>query len=399
MKRPLLLILLLLFTSGLIFSFDFGVNIGQQFEVDNNQFTSDTSISPWSSFDIGKNVSAYLSGVLTLKFINFYGDDSPNYNDFIFIPELSRFVFIYRINEKMSVEAGRLVFSDVLNFTASGLFDGARFKMELPPGTLSASLLLTGLLYKETANIIMTGTDAADYAVLFDGTNYKYYGASSRMILAARWDMPLKLPKIEDSMLSADVITQFDLNNNDDFLNSQYTAALLEFYPMDSLRVTGGLLFGTMQNSDSFGAAFGFLAQGKTDVPFTSAADLFSVTVKATFGSTDNGFNSYQPISGVPQGHVFEETLSGLASFNMTYNIKIIESLFAECSLSYFISTYDDLNKRLYGGEFWASVAWQPFEELLVFFGSGIFIPGMGDVYPKDTGVMWKLIAGATLSF
>ena len=399
MKRSLFLAFLLLFASGFIFSLDFCVDLDQRIKIENNQFTSDTSLSPWSSFDIGKNVSAYLSGILTLRYTGFYDDGSLYYSNWVFIPEFSRFVFIYRINEKMSLEIGRLEFSDVLNFTASGLFDGARFKMVLPAGSLSASLLFSGFLYKETASIIMTGRDAADYAVLFDGKDYKYYRASNRMLMSVRWDMPLKLPKIEDSILSADVLTQFDLNNTDDYLNTQYGAALLEFYPRDMLRITGGLLFGTMQNSQGLGMAFGFLAQCKTEVPFTSAADLFGVTAKATFGTTDNGFNSYQPINGIPQGYVFEGTLSALASLSADYNIKINKSLFSECAFRYFMSTYNNSDNSLYGGEFWASLAWQPLEELLVYIGGGVFLPGMGNVYPKNTDVMWKIIAGVTLSF
>jgi len=397
-KRSLLLAFLLLFVSGFIFSFDFGVDLDQKFEIENDLFTSDTSLTPWSSFEIGKNVSAYLSGILTLRYISFYNDDFSN-GDLIFIPELSRFSLICRINEKMSLEAGRMEFSDAINFTASGLFDGIRFKVELPAGSLGISVLLTGFLYKETASIVMTGRDAADYAVPFDGKNYDYYRASNRMLMSARWDMPLKLPKTEDSTLSADLLTQFDLNNDDDFLNSQYGSVLLEFYPKDMLRVTGGLLFGTMQNSQGLGTAFGFLARCKTDIPFTKAADLISVTAKATYGSTDNGFNSYQPVSGVSQGFVFEGTLSALASLSVDYNIKITDSFFSECAFRYFISTFDNSDNNLYGGEFWASLAWQPFEELLVYLGGGVFLPGMGNVYPKDTDVMWKVIIGVTLSF
>ena len=399
MKRSLLLFLFLLFASGFAFSIDFGVDFDEKIELKNNLFTSDTSLAPWSSFEIGKNVSAYLSGILTLRYISSYGD-SFNYNDFIFIPELSRFCLIFGINEKMLLEAGRIEFSDVLNFTASGLFDGIRFKMELPAGSLSISLLFTGFLYKETASIIMTGRDAGDYNVLFDGTNYNYYCASNRMLISIRWDMPLDLPKTEAAKISADVLMQFDLNGSDDFLNTQYGAALLEFYPKDMLRVTGGLLFGTMQNNDNIGIALGFLAQCKMDLPFTSAADLFGVTAKATFGSTDNGFNSYQPINGIPQGFVFDETLSGLMSFSADYNIKIVESLFAECAFRYFMSTDNVFGiGKLYGGELWASLAWQPFDELLVYAGGGFFLPGMGNAYPKDTSVMWKVIAGITLSF
>jgi hypothetical protein len=398
-KRSLILAFLLLFVSGFVFSLDFGFDFRNGIEVKDTQFKYDAGLTPWFSFDTGNNFYAFLSCILTLRYDNYY-NDTLNYDSWVFIPELSRFVFIFRVSEKVSLEAGRMEFSDVLAFTASGLFDGIRFKMTIPPGTISASFLFTGLLYKETANIIMTGADAADYNILFDGKNYNYYRASDRVIASIRMDMPLELPGTEAAKISADILTQFDLNDTDDYLHSQYAAALMEFYPGEMLKITGGLLFGAMQNAQSTGMAFGLLAQCKIDVPFTSAADLFGVTAKATFGSTDNGFNSYQPVSGIPQGYVFEGTLSGLTSLGADYNIKIIDSLFAECAIRYFISTYSlFVSDNLYGGELWASLAWQPLEEILVYLGGGLFIPGIGNVYPKDTGITWKIIAGITLSF
>jgi len=399
LKRLLILVLILISTCAFAFSADFGLNLDQLIEAENDLLTYETGITPWFSYDNGNNFSLYLSGYFSI----FYQKNSGEFADnggWVFIPEFSRFVFIYSISDKISLEAGRMEFADSIVFTASGLFDGLRFNVDLPAGSLSAAFLFTGFLYKETASIIMTGTDSADYAVSFNGRNFGDYCASSRMLTSVRWDMPVKAPFGEASKLSADMLLQFDLNDNDDFLHSQYFSALMEFYPKDMLRITGGLLFSMMQNNGNFGTAFGFLAQCKMDFSFTKAADLFGVTVKATFGTTDNGFNSYTPVSGVPQGSIFEGTLSGLASFNIDYNIKIVDSLFAQCALSYFIRTFNIPNEgNLYGGELWAMLGWQPLDDIFVFAGGGIFIPGMGNVYSEGTAVTWKVTAGLTLSF
>ena len=397
MKRLLILAFMLMIVCGSVFSVDFGLVLGQTAEAESDFFTSETGFNPWFSYDNGNSISLYLSAFLTMR----YSGEFSGEGSMVFIPEFSRFAFIYKINEKISLEAGRIEFADVLGFTASGLFDGIRFKMELPPGSLSAAFLYTGLLYKETASIIMTGTDGINYYTPFEGSNYGDYGASRRALASGRWDMPVKFPAGDACVLSADVLMQIDVNNNDDFLHSQYAAALMEFYPKDMIRITGGLLFSAMQNdSGNFGTAFGFLAQCKMGFPFTKASDLFGVTAKATFGTTENGFTSYMPVSGIPQGSVFEETLSGLAYLSLDYNIRIINSLFAECAVRYFMRTYNMEDEgNLYGGEIWASLGWRLLEDIFIFLGGGLFIPGMGNVYPEETDVIWKVTAGFTLSF
>jgi len=395
-KRLLLLAITLLISSGFAFSADFGLDLDQLVEIENELLTYDTGIAPWFSFSNGKNVSLYLSGILTIRHVNDFADNSS----WIFIPEVSRFAIIFNINDKLSLEAGRMEYADVIDFTASGLFDGLRFNIDLAAGSLSAAFLYTGLLYKETASIIMTGEDGINYAVPFDGFNYNDYFASRRMLMSVRMDMPLKFPAGEACKLSADVLAQFDLNGNSDAFNSQYASALMEFYPKDMLRITGGLLFGTMQNSaGDLGMAFGFLAQCKMDFPFTPASDLFGITAKAVFGTTENGFNSFTPVSALPQGSVFEGTLSALAALSMDYNVKIIDSLFAQCVLRYFARTYNiEEEGNFYGGEFWASLAWQPLEDIFAFLGGGMFFPGFGNIYSDDTAI-WKITAGITISF
>jgi len=396
-RRLFLFSLILLTISGIIFCADFGLELDQLVEVKNDLYTYEAGVTPWFSYSNGRNISLYFSVIFTFRFS---GDYSKN-NTLALIPEISRFTFLCNFNENISLEAGRMEYNDGLDFIASGLFDGLRFGVELPPGSLSASVFYTGFLYKETAAIVMTDTDSFYYDIPFKITNYGDYFASRRMLAAVSWDMPLEFNTGNGAKLSADILAQFDFNRRADTLHSQYITALMEFYPKDMLRVSGGLLFSMMQNGyGNFGTAFGFLAQCKIGFHSTKVSDLLGITAKATFGTVKNDFNSYTPVSGVPQGSVFEETLSGLALLCVDYNIKITKTLFAQCAVSYFVRTYNVPDEgNFYGGEFFASFGWQPLDDISVFLGGGVFIPGMGNVYPKGTGVMWKVTAGFTLSF
>jgi hypothetical protein len=51
----------------------------------------------------------------------------------------------------------------------------------------------------------------------------------------------------------------------------------------------------------------------------------------------------------------------------------------------------------MYGAELWASLVWQPLDDLRLSLGGGLFFPGLGNIYPADSGV-WKITAALTLS-
>ena len=397
MRRLFLLTFLLLFTVSFAFSADFGLLVDQKIEAENELFTYTPGFTPWFSWNNGQGISVYLSALLSFKYYD--GDSVVNsgWSKPGLIPELSRFALSYRINREMSLEAGRIAYTDVLDFTASGLFDGVRFDMVLPQGNLSAGAYYTGLLYKETAKIIMTGEDAIDYVTPWDYDNFGDYFASRRALAAVRWDMPLG----DGYALSAEVLAQFDLTGNDELYNSQYGAVRIDFYPQSMMRISAGALFQTMQNDNGdFGLAFGAMGKLKMELP-TPLDDWLGVTVKFTSASTNNAFDAYTPVSSHPQGSVFAGTLAGLALIGADYSVKIINTLSAQCELRYFMQTYDnDLYKdKLLGCEVWASLAWQPLEDIRATLGAGAFFPGLGNAYPSGTDVMWKIIAGVTLSF
>ncbi|MCL2443530.1 MAG: hypothetical protein FWD13_08740 [Treponema sp.] len=391
MKRLLVIFILLVFTAGFAYSIDFGLLADQKIEVEDSIFSYTAGFTPWFSWNNGKGMSLYLSGNLSLKYDTGIGWSKP-----ALIFDLTRSAFNYRINQEMSLEAGRINYTDTLGFSASGLFDGVRFSTDTSIGNFNAGIFYTGLLYKETAKILMTADDIVNYVKLWDDDIGNYF-ASQRLLAAVRWDKPLG----ESSNLYAEVLTQFDLTGNTETLNSQYGMAKIELFPTSKLMITTGALFETSQNNNGdFGLTFGLLAQLKTELP-TPLNDSLGLTIKFTSASTSDAFPAFTPINSIPQGAVFPGTLAGLALIGLDYNARITSSLFADCALRYFIRTYNDPSSEgsFHGGEVWASLAWQPFDDVRGSLGVGAFFPVLGNVDIYDSAVLFKLTASLSLSF
>jgi hypothetical protein len=398
MKR-LLLLAVFLFLTGFVFSVDYGGAIEEKVEADDVVITNTIGLSPWFSWNANDDLSLYLSGILSINY-NKYSDELSDYlySGWVVVPELSLFMVNYRIDEGRYIEAGRIGYSDNLNFTASGLFDGASFKVTTSGWVLNTGLYFTGLLYKETAKVVMTAQDKLEYNIPWGGNSDGKYFASRRLFATGRLDMPF--PFYEPMDFSAELLLQFDLNGGVEQRHSQYLQAKVEFYPLDMLRVTGGLLIEAMEsNYGDVGAAFGFLAQGKMALSATDFNDFVGLTLKFTTASTDALFTAFTPITSTPQGNVFSQSLSGLFLISADYTARIIESLYVEGALRYFIRTYGDLFAEgyLYGAEIWAYAAWRPFEDLRASFGAGVFFPSLGNKYPPETDVMWKVTFGLAM--
>ena len=393
MRRLLVIILALLFAAN-AFSADFGFLIDQKIEVIEELFTYTPSINPWFSWNGDNGFSVYLSAILPYKFSSYSKKDAET-SGWKFIPELSRFAFGYQNKRGISFEAGRIYYNDVLGLAASGLFDGLSFKAVTSIGSISAGAFYTGFLYKETAKVLMTDNDKENYQVAWDfNDSFGNYFASQRALASFRWDIPVGAA----STFSFEALAQFDLNSkNDAILHSQYGALQFEIFPVNMIKVTAGALFEAMQNKDGdFSAAFGALAQVSINLP-TVINDQLSIKIRSASGALDDTFTPFTPIILNPQGSVFSGTMAGLTVAAIEYNVRIIKSLYAGCEFNYFMRTLDDNSKDefLYGGELFASLAWQPFEDMRVTLGGGAFFPQLGNIDGKTS---WKIIAGLALS-
>ncbi|MDR1143370.1 MAG: hypothetical protein LBK77_04010 [Spirochaetaceae bacterium] len=398
MKGLLLTPVLFVLSAGLIFSFDFGLLADQKIEAEEKVFSYTPVLTPWFSWNKGRFFSFYFSGIFSFKYSN-YNDDGDGWNKPGLLPELGRFALNYRSGPRFHLEAGRIGYTDALGFAASGLFDGLCIKADLSRSSITAGVWYTGLLYKETAKILMTAGDMKSYAEPWDWDNFSGYFAPRRLLNAFRRETPLG----EFHSLSLEALAQFDLTGNDEGLHSQYGELLAEFFPSGASGTLGiniGGLFEIMESREgTCTAAFGGLARLKTDIP-GALNDGLSLTIKFTSGQWNDAYAVFKPLSSSAQGAVFSGTLSGLALVSTGYTARLHRALLLESALRYFLRTYDDPateGKYSYGGEVWASLAWQPLEDLRLTLEGAAFFPALGNVYPANP--QWKLSAGLSLTF
>ena len=394
MKRLVFLTLLLLISIGFVFSVDYGLLLDQKIEAANNIFSYDAGFTPWFSWNGEKGFSVYLSAYLLANYNKYTGDlsDNSGWKKPVMLPEVTRFSFGYRKDQSYFIEAGRIMFSDALLVNAFGLYDGVRFEKYTDKGDLSTGLFYTGLLYKETAKILMTENDIFDYSQPWG--EKRGYLASSRLFSSIRWDMPV----FNYSTLSFEVLAQFDLNNTSDKLHSQYGEARLGILTNNNMNISGGLFFETMEAGNEFGAAFGFLADLKMFLP-GKQIDAIKFSAKFSSGSWNDYLVAYNPLVSLRQGEIFGETLSGLWLVSAGYEIKILRNLYADAALRYFGRTFTDPveDGTLYGPEIWANAIWQFFDDCNFSVGGGLFFPALGNAY-SDKKVMWKIRAAVSIA-
>jgi len=399
MKRLLFVSILLLLTACFVFSYDFGLLVNQQIEVSNSSFGYIPAFVPWFSLNGSNGLSVYASGYFSLKYNN-YNDNNEDENGWrnpVLLPELSRFSAAYRINPRFSIEAGRIGYSDTMGLAALGLFDGLRLEADLGKGKLSVGAFYTGLLYKETAMIIMTESDIESYLEPWDFSNFGNYFASKRLLASLRYDMPI----FEYHILTLEALAQFDLNGTEETLNSQYGSMMIELFPQGKVGLIFGAVFETMLDSNGdFNMAIGALARYRMDAP-TPLNDGINVIAKFGSGLWNDTFTAFLPVSSPAQGIIFPGNICGLAVFSADYTVRLHYTVSAETAFMYYMRSYNDVLAKgnLYGGELQASVAWQPLDDLRLTVAAVVFFPGMGNAYPDGTETMWKIMAGFAISF
>jgi len=396
LKRFIVLAFFLVFTLNSVFSADFGLLLNNKFEIEEDKLTYNPGLTPWISHNNGKGFSLYFSFLMSLKYIGDFSGNGSWENPVAFVPEIARFAINYRY-QKFLFEAGRIGYSDIMGFTASGLFDGIRTEFTLPSGSLGISGFYTGFQYKETAKITMTEDDVSDFNEAWDWNTFDNYFASKRVLAAFNLNFLIG----KSSAMSAELMSQFDVTGNNNLLHTQYGALKFDFNPLNTVRLTFGALFESMLSGDwDFnGIALGALAQLKIDLP-TKINDRFGITAKFTTGSIDNTIKAFVPVSSVQQGMIFDHTLSSLAVIGIDYNVKLHDSLFADFSVNYFVNTdfNDQTTGNFYGGEIWTAFAWQPLDDIRATLGGGVFLPLLGDI-SAAADIMWKITAGLTISF
>jgi hypothetical protein len=336
------------------------------------------------------------------KLVYDYAESREHPGNFFF--ELERTELNLRPASLLSITLGRQRFQDVLGMAASGLFDGAESGVQLGIGRLSLGAFYTGLLYKETAKILMTADDLRNYEKPLAAEGWGGYFASRRVLLALTGEFPALLPRIN---LRAQGLAQFDVNDTSDPLDSQYLELRLTAEALDTLHLDLGALGELIQGAEGIQGSAAVRGGLDWEVPGI-LNDLLSAKFLWTSGRSGSGVSAYMPVGGITAGNVFDPGLGALMSAALSYRARPLAGLSAGAGLGYFIRTDletlgdADLDagseSRLLGGELYGSLIWTPDAALMLNLGGGAFFPGWGGAFREDAPIRWKVNLGVTVS-
>jgi hypothetical protein len=309
------------------------------------------------------------------------------------------------VSPALSFTLGRQHVADPSGLVAAGLFDGLSAAFSAGGSRFSVGAWYSGLLYKDTADIIMTSRDLRESVkpFAFDGS----YFASRRVLVSLQWEHPGLTPA---SSLTLGLLGQADVNDGDgeERFHSQYLSARW------GLRVSGSF------NIEAIGAAgigeqkgqdpvlFFAVAAGLGWTPPTSVDD--TVRLRALYSSprVNEQVTAFIPVNSLPQGQVFGPALGGISVIKLGYSLRPVPVLSLGAEGSYFIrvdtvsfqDTQDVLQEEGYllGGEVFGTAVWMPLPDLAVTFGGGAFFPRLGNAFSADAKVRWKGIVRLIVS-
>jgi hypothetical protein len=397
---------------------DFGLVLTQEARTSNEvsgsvgadaAFSYTPAISPWVSGPLGQAFNLYLSGSAGFDYTADSGGASA-WRDPPVLPELGRAELTWLASPSLYVRLGRQRFRDPAGLVAAGLFDGLSAGFSAAGSRFSAGAWYTGLLYKDTADIVMTRQDQEAYEKPFALDGDEGYFASRRVMVSFEWEKPdLDLR----SSLALGILTQFDVNGDDDRLHTQYLSARYGRRLPHSLELQADGVFG--MGEDPEWAVFFAGGLGLAWTPPGALDDRLSF--RGLYSSPFRGegesarLRPFTPVSSVPQGQVFSPALGGLSALRGAYTLRPRPALSLTGELSYFIRTdtvtfqdnreTDKLKGEGYflGGECYAAAVWTPLPDLALTFGGGAFFPRLGNAFTEDAAVRWKAALALILSF
>ncbi|MDR2258679.1 MAG: hypothetical protein LBE14_05975 [Treponema sp.] len=401
-KTPLFLCcILLFFIAGALFSLDYGGVVSQDLKLENSGLDKsnvDTGyglkLTPWASLVLPNNLFLYLSASFTGQY---------ELEEWKPLFEADRFELTWRPRPNIFAEAGRFFYSDPLEIVAAGLFDGAAVSLGLGDNRLSLGAFYTGLLYKKTANIIMTSRDALDYA------EADYYWAPPRFFMSALYTKPGFISWRDT--LTAGLIVQFDLRNEEDAkLHTQYAMVQYLWNPLDTLTFNLGGVFGLTHAGGGREYNYALTLKGDWALP-TKMNDQFSLRFRYASGLADNNDaqGPFTPITTVSQSGVFSAGFSGLMALSGVFTLRPLEELSIVKETNFLMRT--DLatftaegldpgsESHLLGLEIVLSLIWTPLSDVGLTAGGGVFLPLPESAFYSDTPPKWKISLGAILSF
>jgi hypothetical protein len=380
--------LLLILGAGPLCAVDFGVVLDVTPEYDSTEaagFSVTGIVLPWVSALFSPTLSLYVSAAVSIE--------APFF-------EMDRTELSWRPLPALFLQFGRQRFGDSAGLIADGLFDGLHGSWGLGAVRLSLGAFYTGLLYKETAKILMTGHDVEMYGMEWNYADISTYFASQRILLPLTAEFPALINR---SSLVLNGIAQFDVNGIDT-LHSQYLELKYQIEPLNPLHLT---IAGVAEMSESPDFRLGFAAFTRADWELPSALqDLLSLQLRWSSGRMNDVIGAYLPVSGISAGEIYTPRLQGLMYASAIYKVRPLPALSAEAGAGYFIRTdletlQDGLTADSYtlGGELYGSLVWTPQSIISITTGGGAFFPGWGGAFVTGAKIRWKARVGIMVSF
>jgi hypothetical protein len=380
---------------------DFGLALSQEAKAENSagnaEFFYTPVAGPWVSA-VGKSISFYFSGSAGFAF------EKDAWRTPLVLPELTRTELTWVVSPALSFTLGRQHFADPSGLAASGLFDGLSAAFSAGGSRFSAGAWYTGLLYKDTADIVMTNRDLAESAKPFalDGS----YFASRRVLASLQWENPGLTPA---SSLAVGILGQADVNDDPEGrFHSQYLSARW------GLRLSGGFsvealaVLGAGEQEDRDLSLFFAAALGLGWTPPTSADDTLRLRALYSSPRVNDQVTAFVPVNSLPQGQVFGPALGGVSAVKLAYTLRPLPLLSLGAEGSYFIrvdtasfqDTRDPLKEDGYflGAEAFGTALWTPLPDIALSFGGGAFFPRLGNAFAADAETRWKAIVKLILS-
>jgi hypothetical protein len=401
MKRALVCVILALAAGGTAAAVDFGLLLSPA-----GEYVSDTrgkgvgftgTLTPWFSAALGEKTSLYLSGKLSFE----YQREGEAWVK-PFLVELERMELSFRPVQTVYLTLGRQRFSDPGGMILSGLFDGLYSRLSLGGTRLSLGAFYTGFLYKERAEILMTGEDRDRYAVPLDYGDLDTYFASRRVLVS----LGLEFPDISSRLsLALDALAQFDLNGEAAF-HTQYLELHAGIEAADALRftVTGIGALAEREGAELQGhcaAGFGL----DWDVP-GGLTDMLQGELRWGSGAVNSRIGPFTPVRSMSRGTIFSAALPGLMNAQVSYTARPQRSFSFSLGSAVFwrtdLETFKDSEleggskERFLGTEVFGSFVWAPQSALRLTAGGGLFFPGGAFVENAET--RWKINGGIILS-
>jgi hypothetical protein len=252
----------------------------------------------------------------------------------------------------------------------------------------------------------MTASDYAKYIVPLDYSDFsETYFASRRVLTSLTWEAPALFGSTHSFVLNG--ITQFDVNDANDTLNTQYIEASFLFSPHQNFDITLGAVLGFAEPKEQdMEMSLAGLIGANWQLP-TAVQDVVTLGIRWGSGRVNDTIGPFRPVTTINQGNVFDAALPGLIVLQAGYTIRPYTSLSFGLDGRYFLrsdlNTFQDTSlksgdERALGGELYGSITWVPVLDVAVLFSGGAFFPGMGNALSTDAPLRWKASIGLILS-